>query len=88
MWIEKKKKSWSVFLEWLRQHGISTAGIGNPGGSGDGSGNAGASGDFRGALAAAAATQRAIPFASGGKVPGVYLGRADTCSRASRPARR
>jgi hypothetical protein len=70
--LEDKKKSWLDFLQWLREHGFDTGALVNPGPSGSGSGNA-----------PPGATRILTPgrnyaFASGGKVPGHYVGRDDT----------
>jgi hypothetical protein len=75
--LEKKKQSWTEFIQWLSQHGYSTVGLVNPSDpSGPGSGAGGNATDFGGRVIVPVG--RAIPFASGGRVPGRYYGRDDT----------
>jgi hypothetical protein len=80
VWLELKKKTWADFLAWMAANGLSSAGVSNP--SGAGAAGATPPPGVTGAAAAAAVSGRlstqAFGFASGGKVPGVYVNREDT----------
>jgi murein DD-endopeptidase MepM/ murein hydrolase activator NlpD len=73
-WLDEKKRSWSEFLQWMRDHGLDTSNATNPDG-GAGSPTAGGGIVMPGGRATIGG---AIAFASGGKVPGRFVGREDT----------
>jgi hypothetical protein len=69
-WIETKKKSYAEFLKWLSDHGLSTAGIGDPATTTRGSGESTTETPARIPFTRIGA----IGFAHGGKVPGNFIG--------------
>jgi murein DD-endopeptidase MepM/ murein hydrolase activator NlpD len=74
-WLEAKKKSWADFLQWMRDHGFDTSNVTNPAGGGTGSSAADGGIVMPGGRATIGG---AIAFATGGKVPGRFVGREDT----------
>jgi hypothetical protein len=86
VWLDAKKKSWAEFLAWMRAHGLSTAGIGNPA---DSTAGTASPGDFQETPVTTLITPgHVIPFAAGGRVPGVYVGRQDTIMARVTPGER
>ena len=75
-WLEKKAKSWQDFLAWLGAHGVADAGLPVPAfKTGASTGVGGGAVNFSGARPPISRTGPLVPFAHGGKIPGVYVGR-------------
>ena len=75
LWLSKKAKSWEEFVRWMHANGLNSDIINpfNPGAAGPSLG-----GDFSDDIRVRLGPGKALAFATGGRVPGMYVGRNDT----------